>query len=162
MPAEAWRWQQWLEGGRCRSIRELAEAQRVSHAHVSRVPKLIVDVGGLAPGVGVLEQARRPVRPVVLAPAPLERSRPGEAQLVRPGLQQRAPPRLGDRLVDQRLRCLELRPASMRPRHFCRGRGLLCDRVCVAICGFNEAPAFLPGKRIGRGSLETCTFRSLQ
>lgn len=40
MLAKAWRWQQWLEGGRYRSIRELAEAERVSHSYVSRVLKL--------------------------------------------------------------------------------------------------------------------------
>jgi hypothetical protein len=40
MLAKAWRWQQWLEGGRYRSIRELADAERVSHSYVSRVLRL--------------------------------------------------------------------------------------------------------------------------
>ena len=40
MLAKARRWQQWIEGGRYRSLRELADAERVSHSYVSRVPKL--------------------------------------------------------------------------------------------------------------------------
>jgi hypothetical protein len=40
MLAKAWRWQKWLEGGRYRSIRELAEPERVSHSYVSRVLRL--------------------------------------------------------------------------------------------------------------------------
>ena len=48
---------------------------------------------------------------------------------------------------------LEISRASMRPRHFCRGRERRRHRSRAPRHGFNEAPAFLPGKSIQNGEM---------
>ena len=45
--ARAWRWQRMLDEGRFASVRELAEAERVSPSYTSRIPRLTL----LAPDI---------------------------------------------------------------------------------------------------------------
>jgi hypothetical protein len=45
--ARAWRWQRMLDEGRFASVRELAEAERVSLSYTSRIPRLML----LAPDI---------------------------------------------------------------------------------------------------------------
>jgi hypothetical protein len=67
--ARAWRWQRMLEEGRCASVRELAEAERVSLPYVSRILRLTL----LAPEIvdWILDGSRAPQLAELMQPFPV-------------------------------------------------------------------------------------------
>jgi hypothetical protein len=68
--ARAWRWQRMLDEGRFASIRELAEAEQVSHSYVGRVLRLSL----LAPDIveQILDGRSDPELAQLIQPFPVE------------------------------------------------------------------------------------------
>jgi hypothetical protein len=68
--ARAWRWQGMLEGGRFASVRELAEAERISLSYISRILRLTL----LAPDIVERISEGRPTAGLaqLLTPFPVE------------------------------------------------------------------------------------------
>jgi hypothetical protein len=67
--ARAWRWQRMLDEGRFASVRELAEAERVSLSYISRIVRLTL----LAPDIveRILEGPPRPQLAELMQPFPV-------------------------------------------------------------------------------------------
>jgi hypothetical protein len=67
--ARAWRWQRMLDEGRCTSVRELAEAERVSLSYISRMLRLTL----LAPDIveRILDGCSAPQLAELMQPFPV-------------------------------------------------------------------------------------------